>query len=123
MAESDLTGGAAPGPGARSPKRVAQADARLPPLECRCDRTESRPASARGRAASDRPDDRSRHRTAAVDTAALVLHRRAVGVVATHVPALCRPSLLRARLSGVVCTVLCQYGFVPELAGRSSTHR
>ena len=84
---------------------------------------QSRPAPPCGRPASDRSDDRPGHRPAAIDAPPAVVHRRALGAVAGHVPVVRGLHLRPAGLYGVVRAALRRRRVVPELARRPPADR
>ena len=118
VAQSELEGRPAPRPGERSPERVAQAQARFPPVEFGPARRQPRPAPPGRRPASDRSLDRPRHWPSAVEPSSAHICRRALGAVARPVSAVRWPRLRSARLSRVVRAALRRRRVVSELARR-----
>ena len=82
VAQSELEGRPAPGPGERSPGPVAQAQARFPPVEFGPARRQSGPAPPGRRPASDRSLDRPGDRPSAVEPSPAHVRRRPLGAVA-----------------------------------------
>ena len=118
VAQSELQGRLAPRPGERSPGPVAQAEARVPPVEFGPARRQPRPAPPSRRSASDRSFHRLRHRPSAVEPSSAHLRRRPLGALEGPVSADRWPRLRAARLSRLVRAGLRRGCFVRELARR-----
>ncbi|OIQ72149.1 hypothetical protein GALL_462280 [mine drainage metagenome] len=119
MAEPDLETRAAHGLGRGPFCRLARAAAGVPADILAHDGREPGPALAGGCPASCRSDHGSVDRAVAIDAAAGLVYRGAVGVVRRYVHHTGGRAVCAARLHGVVRAVLRRHGLVPKLACRA----